>query len=244
LPRDVVASKPAQKQEKVELRSAGIRLAAGAMMLIRASIGFLTFHLLFWLRKDFGLAAFGAAAGASALGSMAGNVLAPRLRQSLRERRMLLGALAVIAVAGFVAAFTSGLPTAIVLAFVVNFSGAVGRLAFDSIVQRDAPDANQGRAFAQFEARFQLAWVLAGLPAVAFTLPGWIGFFLVGVIGLFAMVSYLAGSKAVRAGKPVPPSLTQRATRSVASEVRRRRSAPPPSRKRTAAPLPPPRRPR
>jgi hypothetical protein len=86
--------------------------------------------------------------------------------------------------------------------------------------------------------------VLAGLPAVAFTLPGWIGFFLVGVIGLFAMVSYLAGSKAVRAGKPVPPSLTQRATRSVASEVRRRRSAPPPSRKRTAAPLPPPRRPR
>jgi MFS family permease len=244
LPRDVVASKPAPKQEKVELRSAGIRLAAGAMVLIRASIGFLTFHLLFWLRKDFGLAAFGAAAGASALGSMAGNLLAPRLRQSLRERRMLVGALAVIALAGFLAAFTSGLPTAIVLAFVVNFSGAVGRLAFDSIVQRDAPDANQGRAFAQFEARFQLAWVLAGLPPVAFTLPGWIGFLLVGVIGLFAMVTYLAGSKAVRAGKPVPPSLTQRATRSVATEVRRRRSSPRSGPKTASAPLPPPRRPR
>jgi MFS family permease len=239
-----VASKPAPKQEKVELRSAGIRLAAGAMVLIRASIGFLTFHLLFWLRKDFGLAAFGAAAGASALGSMAGNLLAPRLRQSLRERRMLVGALAVIALAGFLAAFTSGLPTAIVLAFVVNFSGAVGRLAFDSIVQRDAPDANQGRAFAQFEARFQLAWVLAGLPPVAFTLPGWIGFFVVGVIGLFAMVTYLAGSKAVRAGKPVPPSLTQRATRSVATEVRRRRSSPRSGPKTASAPLPPPRRPR
>jgi hypothetical protein len=252
LPRDVVASKPALRQEKVELRSAGIRLAAGAMMLIRASIGFLTFHLLFWLRKDFGLAAFGAAAGASALGSMAGNVIAPRLRQSLRERKMLVGALAVIAVAGCLAAFTSGLATAIVLAFVVNFSGAVGRLAFDSIVQRDAPDANQGRAFAQFEARFQLAWVLAGLPPVAFTLPGWMGFFTVGVIGLFAMVTYLAGSKAVRAGRPIPPSLTQRARRSVATEVRRRRSAapaekdrkrlPPPSGR--AAPAPSPRRPR
>jgi hypothetical protein len=138
-----------------------------------------------------------------------------------------------------------------VLALVVNFSGAVGRLAFDSIVQRDAPDANQGRAFAQFEARFQLAWVLAGLPPVAFTLPGWMGFLTVGAIGLFAMVSYFIGSRAVRAGRPVPPTLSARARRSLVAEVRRRRRAnaaqpakgkrlPPPS----GQPAPAPRRPR
>ena len=83
----------------------------------------------------------------------------------LHEERMLTIAASVIAVAGFLAAITGGLGMAIVLAFVVNFSASIGRLAFDSIVQRDAPDANQGRAFAQFETRFQLAWVLAGAAA-------------------------------------------------------------------------------
>jgi hypothetical protein len=195
LPGDVVAAKPAQKAEKVELRSRGIRLASAAMMLIRASIGFLTFHLFFWLREDYGLAQFGFAAIAATLGSMIGNILAPRLRRSLREERMLTIAVAIIAVAGLFAAITGGLGMAVVLAFVVNFSGSIGRLAFDSIVQRDAPDANQGRAFAQFETRFQLAWVLAAMPAVAFTLPGSVGFFVVGLIGGVALVIYLEGSR-------------------------------------------------
>jgi Na+/melibiose symporter-like transporter len=194
LPRDVVAAKPAERDEKVELASRGIRAASHAMMFIRACIGFLTFHLLFWLRQDYGLAAFGLAAGASVLGSVLGNVVAPALRRRLKEQRMLIGALGVIAIAGLLAALTGGLGTAVVFAFVVNFSSSVGRMAFDSIVQRDAPDANQGRAFAQFETRFQLAWVLAGLPPVAFTLPGQIGFLVVGLMGLVALVLYLRGT--------------------------------------------------
>jgi MFS family permease len=212
LPGDVVAAKPAQRSEKVELRSRGIRLASAAMMLIRASIGFLTFHLFFWLREDFGLAQFGAAAIAATAGSMLGNILAPRLRRSLREERMLTIALGIIAVAGLLAAITGGLGMAIVLAFVVNFSGSIGRLAFDSIVQRDAPDANQGRAFAQFETRFQLAWVLAAMPPVAFTLPGAVGFLVVGIIGGTAMAIYLEGSrrgrlsrKRAKQRRPFPP---------------------------------------
>jgi hypothetical protein len=195
LPGDVVAAKPAQKAEKVELRSRDIRLASAAMMLIRASIGFLTFHLFFWLREDYGLAQFGFAAIAATLGSMIGNILAPRLRRSLREERMLTIAVAIIGIAGLFAAITGGLGMAIVLAFVVNFSGSIGRLAFDSIVQRDAPDANQGRAFAQFETRFQLAWVLAAMPPVAFTLPGSVGFFVVGLIGGVALLIYIEGSR-------------------------------------------------
>jgi hypothetical protein len=123
---------------------------------------------------------------------------------------MLTIAAGLIAVAGFVAAITGGLGMAIVLAFVVNFSGSVGRLAFDSIVQRDAPDANQGRAFAQFETRFQLAWVLAGLPPVAFTLPGSVGFLVVGLIGAAATAIYVEGRRRgrhgrARHGQPLPP---------------------------------------
>ena len=54
----------------------------------------------------------------------------------------------------------------ILLNVVVSFASAIGRLGFDSIVQRDAPDANQGRAFAQFETRFQFGWVAAGVVVV------------------------------------------------------------------------------
>jgi MFS family permease len=223
LPRDVVAAAPVRREERQELRSAGVLLAAGGMALIRATIGFLTFHLFFWLRDAYGLVQFGMAAGASTLGSMVGNMIAPALRKSLREERMLIVALGVIAAAGIAAATTGGLATAIVLAFVVNFSSAIGRLAFDSIVQRDAPDANQGRAFARFETRFQLSWVLAGLPPVFFTLPGEIGFLVVGLIGLFAMVTYLFGYRAVKAGRPAPATLTQRAKAGIQANVARRR---------------------
>ena len=223
LPRDVVAATPVLREEREELRSAGVLLAAGSMALIRATIGFLTFHLYFWLNQDYGLVQFGFAAGASTLGSMFGNTIAPALRRALREERMLIIALGVIAVAGIGAATTGGLATAVVLAFVVNFSSAIGRLAFDSIVQRDAPDANQGRAFARFETRFQLSWVLAGLPPVFFTLPGEIGFLVVGLFGLFATVTYVFGYRAVRAGRPAPATLTQRAKAGIKGGVARRR---------------------
>ena len=74
---------------------------------------------------------------------------------------MLIAALGLTAVGGIVAAIFGGR---------ADGRAAVGhrrasaprsaRLAFDSIVQRDAPDANRGRAFARFETRFQLGWVL------------------------------------------------------------------------------------
>ena len=136
---------------------------------------------------------------------------------------MLTLALTVIAGAGMFAALTGGLGTAIAVAFVANFSAAISRLAFDSIVQRDAPDANQGRAFARYETRFQLSWVLAALPPVFFTLPGQLGFLVVGLAGTFAAASYLIGSKAVNSGKPLPMSLTQRARHGLGIKVAKRR---------------------
>ncbi|MEY4173235.1 MAG: hypothetical protein RI900_400, partial [Actinomycetota bacterium] len=100
LPRDAVANRPMQNLERDELRSRGIRLASVSMTLIRAAIGFLTFHLFFWLREDFGLAQFGLAAAAGTLGSMSGNVVAPRLRRRATEDTMLTIALGIVAVVG------------------------------------------------------------------------------------------------------------------------------------------------
>lgn len=195
LPRDAVAPGRAKALERAELGLRGIRLASLSMTAIRACIGFLTFHLFFWIREDFGLAQFGLAAAAGTLGSITGNVVAPRLRRRAREERMLSIALGIVAAVGVLAAMVGGLWMAALLAASVNFAGSVGRMAFDSIVQRLAPDANQSRAFARFETRFQLAWVLAGLPPVAATLPGRVGFAVVGAAGVAALTLHLVAGR-------------------------------------------------
>lgn len=223
LPRDVVAAAPVRGEERAELRSGGVVLAAGSIALIRAMVGFLTFHLYFWLRAEYGLVEIGFALAAAAVGSMFGNLLSAALRRVMREELMLLAALGLSAAAGTGAALMGGLAGALMVAFMVNLAAATGRLAFDAIVQRDAPDANLGRAFSKFEARFQLSQVLASVAPVFFTMPGQVGFLVVGSFGVFAMVTYLFGYRAVQAGRPAPRTLTQRAKDGIQNGVARRR---------------------
>jgi hypothetical protein len=196
LPADVVAATPEQPAEKVQLHSVGLQLAAFAMTVLRACVGFVFFLLAFWLRdQTAGTAWFGLAVGFSAIATIVGNALAPRIRARVREELMLVGALGLSAVAGIVAAVMSGVAAGVFLAVVVNFSAAVGRLAFESIVQRDAPQANRGRAFAKFETRFQLSWAMAGLIPVVIEIPGWAGFLVVGLVCAAATLNYVAGTR-------------------------------------------------
>jgi hypothetical protein len=83
----------------------------------------------------------------------------------------------------------------------VGVAASTGKLAFDSIVQRDAPDANRGRSFARFETRFQLIWVIGGFVPVVVALPARVGFLVVAGAGGFALFSYLAGLRGVRGGR-------------------------------------------
>ena len=69
-------------------------LAVSTMALVRATLGFLTFHLAFWLRTGCGQGVVRGVVVASAGGTMLGNAVAPSLRRRLREERMLVGALA------------------------------------------------------------------------------------------------------------------------------------------------------
>ncbi len=195
LPADVVAARPAQPAERRQLHAASLQMGALAMVVLRASVGFMFFLLAFWLRdQSSGAAWFGVAVALGALGTMAGNAIAPRLRRRVREEAMLAGALGMSAVAGVAAALLGGIPAGIGLAVVVNFGAAVGRLGFESLVQRDAPQANRGRAFARFETRFQFAWAVAGLIPVLIVIPGQIGFLLVGLLCLVAFVNYLTST--------------------------------------------------
>ena len=108
---------------------------------------------------------------------------------------MLLGSLALGVLSALVAGISGGLEGLTILAGGVALTSAVGKLAFDSLVQRDAPDANHGRTFARFEARFQVAWVVGAFLPVALPIPARLGSLLVAAVIGFAFVSFIVGRR-------------------------------------------------
>lgn len=199
LPQATVAAAHESAEERHELQSTSIRLAASGMGLLRAMTGFLTIMLAFNLRgNDRPLWEFGVVGAASIVGSLAGALLAPKIRRVALEERILIGALTVTFVAAFLAAtLLEGVVAAAELAFVLGTCAAGGKLAFDSIVQRDAPDANRGRSFARFEARFQVLWVVGAAIAVA-KMPVEVGYVVIVGVSGFAAFSYAVGLLAAR----------------------------------------------
>jgi len=146
------------------------RLLAGgiAMAGSRAAVGYLTFLLAFLLRaageSGRGFAVVVAAAG---IGGFAGSVVAPLLRAVLRESALLLVTLAGMTAAALWAAGDFDVTRAAVLAGAAGLGSGAGRLAFDSLLQHDAPEAVRGRTFARYETIFQLWWV-AGATVATF----------------------------------------------------------------------------
>jgi hypothetical protein len=239
IPSVVVAAVPEDAEERAELRTSGIVLAASGMGVVRGIVGFLTFLLAFELRggkdgvdvKPSGAAAgaatavtrdidiigdpgapawhFGAVVVAAGAGALLGAKVAPLLRKRIPEEQILLGVFAATAVAGLAAAFVGGLQGAMLLSLFVAIAAGAGKLAFDSLVQRDAPDANYGRSFARFEARFQLTWVAGALVPVALALPARFGFVLVAGAAAFAAVSYFFGTRSATAHPPLLPPADQ-----------------------------------
>jgi hypothetical protein len=136
---------------------------------------------------------FGVVLGASLAGSLIGALLAPRMRDAMSEERILQGSLALTAIAAVLAAAFGGVLGAAVVAIGLGIGASAGKLAFDSIVQRDAPDANRGRSFARFETRFQLFWVIGGFLPVVVALPARIGYLVVAGAAGFALFTYMAG---------------------------------------------------
>ncbi len=167
-----MAAERASPVERAELRGAGVLLAASAMAVLRAVVGFLSFLAAFALRGDDAPTWwFGVILAASALAALVGAVLAPRLRRRIPEERILLASLVVVAGVAVAMVGVGGRISVVVLAAAVALAATAGKLAFDSIVQRDAPDANQGASFARFEARFQLVWVAGAFLPVVLPIP-------------------------------------------------------------------------
>jgi hypothetical protein len=172
----------------------GLQLGWVAMLLLRSASGFVLFLLAFWFRGEPDeKKLLGLAIAVSSVGTMVGNAIAPRVRRILHEERMLAVALATPGVIGLMAAISGSARAGIALAGAVNFAAAIGRLSFESIVQRDGPHANRGQAFAQFETRFQLGWVVAAVLAVLLDVPGQVGFALLACVFAAATINYVIG---------------------------------------------------
>ncbi len=237
LPKVAVASAPENESERRELRSSGIVRAASAMGVLRGVIGFFTFLVAFAYRggtDDLDLSDTGSAIGSrlheellgldlgaggtsplklgvvvafSVLGALGGSLAAPRLRERFSEERVLLGALGLVSSAAFLGVWSGGLSGAILVGFAVGAGVSSGKLCFDTIVQRDAPDANYGRTFARFETRFQMFWAIGALIPVVFTIPARLGFAMLAGAAGFAAFSYVVSSKrADTLVEPEPPA--------------------------------------
>jgi len=177
LPKMAIQVGQSDAREEEELHSPSIVAASIAMRTLRFAVGFMFFHLAFWLRKEIaGTAWFGLAIGLSGLATLGANFAGPYLRRRMRVEMMLFASLVFVVLVALFATWYDRVVGGIVLGAAVNAAAAIGRLAFEATVQRDAPDANRGKVFARFETQNQIAWVCGGLIPVIISPSGWLGF--------------------------------------------------------------------
>jgi hypothetical protein len=184
-----------QKLERDEMHTPSILLGSSAMAVLRACVGFLAFFTAFSLKHD--LLALGIAGAAAYAGNFLGVISAPTLRRSVREEVILASALVLPASFALLGALVAGTTGFVLAAFTLGVGAAAGRLGFDSLLQRDGPDAVRGRAFAKFETRFQLVWVVGGIFAII-PFAKQMGLFLLAIVLGFAAISYVAALRAAR----------------------------------------------
>ncbi|MEI8000337.1 MAG: MFS transporter [Actinomycetes bacterium] len=208
--------------EEQEMHQPSILLTGSAMAVIRGAVGFLAFFAAFSLKHD--LFALGVAATMAVAGGFVGNVIGPWARRFLTIEQMM--AVAVLATGGFVLlASLLGTTLGFALAsLMVAIGAAAGRLSFDSMLQRDGPDAARGRAFAKFETRFQVAWVVGALLGIVPFAVG-VGLMALAVVLLVAGVLYVGARRAARnlpMRSTLRPPVVDRAMGAAADNVRQR----------------------
>lgn len=211
---------------EMELRGRTILFASSAMSVLRGVVGFMFWMVAFAFRGgtdqidlspvgkslgagirtalgypvvDEGVTAawkLGVIVACSLLGGLAGNLLAPRLRERYDEENMLLGALVAVLGSAVLSTWVGGLNGAGLMALSIGAGAAVAKIAFDTIVQRDAPDADYATSFAGFETRFQIAWVIGAVIPVILRIPPRLGFFIIALATLFAAASFYVAARA------------------------------------------------
>lgn len=241
--------------EQQELHQPSILLAGSAMGVLRGSVGFFLLFTAFALRND--LVAFGFAGGLAGGGVFIGNIVAPILRDRFSEEVMLASAVVATACFVLVGGLVSGAFGFGIAGLFIGTGAAAGKVGFDSLLQRDGPDAVRGRAFARFETRFQAMWVIGALFGI---IPlakraGLLGLAVVLIVVAFTYVGAMRAAKGRVYRTTVRPKIFDKAIDAAKKEIEDRRAQTKGQRRRAAAskrlqrrratddaPEPPPRR--
>ncbi len=178
------------------VKSSDVHVGWIAMTVLRFAQGFTLFQVALWFRSSAASPLWLAAAvGLGALAPFVGNTVGPWLRQKTEVEKMLAAAIALPAIAAGGAVFVGGYMVGVVLSVVVNFSGSIGRLAFESIVQRDVAERSRAATFAWFETRFQFGWVAGAAVPILVEMSGTVGIAYLAAVLVAALVSYVAGAR-------------------------------------------------
>lgn len=181
--------------EQEELHQPSILLAGSAMTVLRAAVGFLVCFTLFSLRDD--VVALGAVGAMSMIGAFVGNFIAPLLRERIREETILASAIAAAALGVLLGGLMGGTIGFVLGGFAIAVGAAAGKIGFDSLLQRDGPDAVRGRAFARFETQFQFGSGIGALLGII-SVDGRVGLLILGLTVALAGLSYIAALRAAR----------------------------------------------
>ncbi|MEX2276070.1 MAG: hypothetical protein WEA10_10980 [Actinomycetota bacterium] len=179
---------------------------------LRAANGFMIFLLAFALRRD-GQPAywFGILFGAAILGSLLADVLAPRLPNTIREELVVVGCVVGAALGALLAFQAFALPVLALFGLSVGAASELGRLAFQSLMQRQAPEGALGRVFVRYEVQFQLAWVLGALLPAVLPIEFRGGILVLAAFYTIVVISYLTWPRIERrlaAGGSAPPDVS------------------------------------
>ena len=165
-----------------------------AASLMRFAAGFTTFLLAFGLRREHaGLAWFAAALAVSGLGTLGGLSLVTRLRDRVREGLILTISLVATSLGALVAGVTATLVAQVLLAAWLGVWTAAAQPSFDAITQRLVAPGAQGRTFARFAVRQQLAWVVGAVIPVGVALSFATGDWLLSAVVALGAAAYVGG---------------------------------------------------
>jgi len=183
-----------------------VRLARFATAGVRFLNGYLLLLVAFAFRdSEAGFASLSALIAAAGIGYYIAAVVAPRVGTYIREEPMVVGALAIEAMAAFIAAQAFSLWAAMVLVAAAGFAWGTAKFGFDGMLQSSMPGAGRGKAFTISETVFQIAWVVGALIPVLPFWPTELGLASAGVLALIIQVGYVTLvllPEAARWGRP------------------------------------------
>jgi hypothetical protein len=183
--RDLAAFRP--------IAGTQVILALTPMSVLKGLLGFLTFLFAFGLRRE-GAATwwFGLLIGALTLGAVIGVLLVGRIRRVLSEQQMLAASLWLVAGVGLLGWLFPQRALQALVATAVGAAGAMAKPSFDALVQRHVRESDQGRAFARFETRLQLTWVVGSLVGVVLSLSIPAGNLVLAAVAMAGALSYMS----------------------------------------------------